>query len=90
MFEFLRNLTKSVVRVPSTPAPVPSAFGTANLRRKLTCRMCGSAMLLRRFVLLHPSGVRGDYSCANGHVAAIKRDGVRQCVHEAVDRIWFD
>ena len=86
MFTFLQRLAKGSVRV----RPVRPAFGIANLRKKLTCRLCGCPMLLKRFVPLHPSGIRGYYACDNGHDAAIDRDRVRRFTHESFDCLWFD
>lgn len=72
-----------------TAFPNTTMNSTAYLRKLLVCRKHGSLLELKRFVKLDPSGVRGDYVCQEGHVVALKRDGVTRMTHQTDDRIYF-
>lgn len=86
MFAFLRNLSKGAVRVAQPPIPLPRPV---YLRKLLKCKVCGAPMQLKRFVPLHPAGIRGYYVCSLGHDAAVDRDQVRRCSHQNSEKLFF-
>ena len=89
MFSFLRQLSKGAVRVVHPPVTAPAPIRPVYLRKRLNCKVCGSPMLLKRFVPLHPAGVRGYYVCNSGHDAAVDRDRVRRCSHQSSEKVFF-